>query len=540
LLLAVLCVACGRGERPAPATTSTPAAAVDDSTPRDGGTVVRRLDTDIATVNPVIPTSRYDSYVAQYLFTSLIRLDRNLQPAPGLAESWEVSDDGLLYRFALNPKATFSDGRPVRASDVLFTIRKIVDPKSEALQTVGSFALLDLPRTRVIDDRTIEIAFKRSLAMQLIRFAEVRIVPEHVYGKGDFRKDFNDRAVGSGPYTLTRRVAGKEVVLDRRKDYWETRPHIQTVIFRVIADHGTAFNALRLGEIDETLVASDTWLRERNNPEIAKKIEFQRFYTRNFNFIGWNNRHPVLRDQRVRRALTMCIPIEPIVKQLFHGTARAMSGQFMPDEWAYNPNVAVVRHDLEGAKQLLAAAGWADGDGDGVLEKDGKALEFELLIMTGSATSKQLAQMLQAELKKVGVQQEIVMMDAAMAIQRMFSGNYEAAYLSWDLDPDPDPYALFHSSQFPPVGQNFVFYSNPEADRLIEAGRVELDPARRKEIYWRLHEVLSADQPYSWVVQVSAKWGVNKRVKNVVPSRGQGFFLWYPGELDWWIAGDRR
>lgn len=536
----MLCLACGRTEKAVPPTTSAAAVAPDDDTPRDGGTVIRRLDLDIVTLNPVISTSRYDRYVVNYLFSPLIQIDGDLQPVPGLAESWSVSEDGLLYRFTLNKKATFSDGTRVRASDVLFTLRKIIDPKSEAVQTASSFELMDLNRTRVIDEATIEVGFKQPLAMQLLRFNDVLVLPEHVYGKGDFRRDFNDRAVGSGPYVLTRREAGKEVVLDRRKDYWGARPHIQTVIFRVIIDHGTAFNALKLGQIDETIVASDTWLREHNNPQITKSVDFQRFYTRNFNYVAWNNRHALFRDKQIRRALTTCIPIEAIINQLYHGTARAMSGQFTPDEWAYNPNVPVVRYDLAAAKQMLAAAGWTDHDGDGVLDKDGKPFKFDLLIMSGSATSKQLAQMLQSELKKVGVELEIAMMDGSMAIQRILAGNYEAAYLSWDLDPDPDPYALFHSSQFPPNGQNFVFYSNPEADRLIEAGRVELDPSKRKEIYWRLHDVLSQDQPYSWVVQVSAKWAVNRRVKNVVASRGFGFFLWYPGELGWWIAGDRR
>ncbi|HEX2120384.1 MAG TPA: peptide-binding protein, partial [Thermoanaerobaculia bacterium] len=97
---------------------------------------------------------------------------------------------------------------------------------------------------------------------------------------------------------------------------------------------------------------------------------------------------------------------------------------------------------------------------------------------------------------------------------------------------------LFHSSQMPPRGQNFVHYSNPEADRLMDLARRELDQSKRKDLYWRLHEVLSADQPYTWVMQVSAKWGINKRVRGVETSRGYGLFLWYPGELGWWLAAE--
>ena len=535
-ILLFLCVACGGPEKPA---KTTSAAALPDDTPRDGGTLNRRIDLDIVTLNPVISTSRYDRFVAQYLFTPLVHIDRDLRPSPGLATSWEISDDGLVYTFKLNPKATFSDGTPVRASDVLFTLNKIVDPATEAVQVAGSFQHFDPARTRIVDDHTIAVAFRQPLATQLIKFNDVLIVPEHIYSKGDFRKDFNDRPVGSGPYTFVRRVPGKEVVVERRADYWDRKPYIQTVVFKVIDDHGTAFNALRLGQIDETMIASDTWVRERNNPELKDKIDFQRFYTLNYNFIGWNNRNPLLTDKRVRRALSMCVPIESIINDLYHGTARAMSGPFTPDEWAYNPNVPAIRYDPAGAKKLFAEAGWADRDGDGVLEKDGRKFQLTLLTMTGSATARQIAQMAQAEMKKAGVALDLQVMDGAMAIQRILAGNFEACYLSWDLDPDPDPFIIFHSSQFPPRGQNFVFYRNPEADRLIEEGRREMDQSKRKDLYWRLHEVLVEDQPYTWVVQVSAKWGVSKRLRNVQASRGNGFFLWYPGEFDWWIAAER-
>lgn len=515
------------------------ASAVNNDTPRDGGTLYRRLDTDIVTVNPVISTSRYDRYVSQYLFTPVVHLNRDMQPIPGLADSWDIEEDGRLYRFHLNEKATFSDGTPVRANDLLFTLRKIVDPASEALQIAGSFEYIDLARTRAIDDHTVEIGFKQPLATQLIKFNDVLVVPEHVYAKGNFRKDFNETAVGSGPYRLVRRIANKEIVLERRNDYWDRKPYIQTVVFKVVGDHGTAFSALRRGDLDETLIASDTWMRERNNPAVTKTIDFQRFYTLNYNYIAWNNRHPLLNDKRIRRALTMCVPVEAIINDLFHGTARAMTGPYTPDDWAYNPTVPAIRYNPDEAKQVFASLGWTDSNGDGVLDKGGKPYKISMLIMTGSATARQLAQMVQQELKKVGVDLEIELMDGATAIQRILAGNFQAAYLSWDLDPDPDVFNLFHSTQTYPRGQNFVFYSNPVADRLMEEGRREMDASKRRDIYWKLHEVLADDQPYTWVVQVSAKWGVNKRVHNAIPSRGLGFFLWYPGEFDWWLSDGR-
>lgn len=537
LAILLLSVACDREK---PAAETQPVVAVDDGRPQDGGTLVRRFESDIVTVNPIVASTIYDRWLAEYLFTPLIYLDQDLQPMPGLAESWDVEEDGKLYRFELNEKATFSDGTPVRASDVLFTLQKIVDPKSEAVQVVGAFEYLDLTRTKVIDDHTIEIAFREPLASQMIRFNDINVLPEHVYSKGNFRTDFNDRAVGSGPYVLAKRDAGNEIVIERRKDYWGAKPPLQTVVFKVIVDHSTAWNAIRRGDIDETRIASDVWLRERNNPTLTKSIDFKRFYTLSYNFLAWNGRHPLLGDKRVRKALAMCVPIDAVVQQLYHGTARAMTGPFTPDDYAYNPTVPAIRYDPEGATQMFASAGWKDSNGDGVLDKGGKPFKLELMVLSGSGTTVQFAQMVQGEMKKVGVDLELTTLDPAIAIQRILSGNYQSAYLGFDLDNDPDPFNILHSSQFPPRGQNFAYYSNPEVDRLIETARHEMDRSKRKEMYWRIHEIVSDDQPYTWTIQVSSKWGINKRVRGAELSRGYGLVRWYPGVLGWWIPRDQR
>ncbi|HET7436759.1 MAG TPA: ABC transporter substrate-binding protein [Thermoanaerobaculia bacterium] len=537
LVLVLFALACSR-EHPVTATSS--AAPIDDDTPQDGGTLIRRLDIDVPTVNPVLATSRFDRYVANYVFTPLVYFDINLEPMPGLAESWKLSDDGRIYTFKLNKKATFSDGTPVRASDVVFTLRKIVDPQSEAVQIAGGFEQLDLTKTRAVDDATVEVAFREPLASQLIRFNDVLVLPEHVYATGDFKNDFNDKAVGSGPYKLVRKEAGKEIVLQRRPDYWAKKPYLDTVIFKVVIDTNTAWNALKRWDIDETILQSDIWMREHTNRALASKVDFRRFYTLNYNYIAWNERDPLFADARVRRALTTCMPIDSIINDLYHGTARAMSGPFTPDEWAYNPEVPVIRYDPQAAKRMLASAGWLDSNNDGVLDKDGKPFRFDLLIMSGTSTTMQLAQTMQAELKNIGVAMEIVVLEGSVAIQRILGGQYSAAYLSWDLDPDPDPFGIFHSSQFPPRGQNFVFYRNPVTDALLERGRTELDPTKRKDLYHQAHAQIAQDQPYTWLFQVSSKWGVSKRVHGVNISRGYGLFLWYPGEFDWWIPRDQR
>ena len=535
LLLLLLAVAC-TNERPLPTVSTTE----DQNKPQEGGTLIRRLQGDVNTLNPVMAQNVNDRYVAFYLFTPLIHLDAELQPIPGLAEKWEISSDGRQYTFHLNPAATFSDGSPVRAGDVLFTLKKIVDPQTEAPQIAGGFDQLDLKATHVVDDHTIVIAFKEAFAPQMTHFNDLLVLPEHVYGRGDFKSDFTSRVVGQGPYRLVRRVQGKEILLERRPEYWGPRPLLQRVLFKAIADDNTAWNAMKRGEIDETQISTDVWAAESRRPELQRMIDFRRFYTLNYNYVAWNTRNPTLSDKRLRHALAMCIDLKSIIENLYRGTARAMNGPFTPDQWAYNPEVPVIEYNPQEAVRTLRSLGWLDTDKDGILDKNKKPLRIEMMVVGGNAPSTSCAQLFQAELKKIGVQLDIVTLDFGAFSQRLLAGNYESAYLNWNLDPDPDPFPLFHSSQFPPRGQNFVFYSNPEADRLMEAGRRELDQTKRKLIYRQLHALLADDQPYTWTVQVSSKWALSMHIRDAKESKGWGLFLWYPGELGWWIPIDQR
>jgi peptide/nickel transport system substrate-binding protein len=515
----------------------------DENTPQDGGTLMRRMQGDVNTLNPVLIAGRTEHYVASYLFTPLLQLDANLQPTTtgSLTDKYELSGDGKVYTFHLNPKATFSDGTPVLASDVLFTINKIVDPKSESAQFAGQFELFD-PSKSAADDalHTVVVAFKEVLAPQLVSFTMVRPIPQHVYSLGDFKTGFNMSAVGAGPYKLIRRVPGKEILLERRADFWGVRPHIQTILFKVISDDNTAWQAAKRGDIDETTISSDVWAMESHRPELQKAIDFHRFYLLSYNYIPWNTRDPLLADKRVRRALAMCVDLQSVINNLYRGTARAMNGPFTPDQWSYNPEVPVIRYDPDGAKRILNSLGWLDTNGDGMIEKSGKPLTLEMIIGEGSPTSTAFAQLYQASLKNIGIDMKITPLDPSAYFARVLSGNYQASYISWDLDPDPDPRALYHSSQFPPAGQNFVFYKNPAVDDLIDRGRRELERSKRIAIYRQLHALLADDQPYTWTIQVSVKWAIAKRVKNVKESKGWGLYLWYPGELDWWIPKSQQ
>lgn len=529
-LLLVVCVAAGcRDEtrQPAPSTAATATAA---AAPRDGGRLVRRLESNVGTLNYVLHTTDDERQVLSYIYDPLIDLDRNLEPIPGLAARWEVLDGGRTYLLHLDPRANFSDGVPLRASDVIFTINKILD--EDSMQFAEGFAGLDREQTRAVDERTVRITFRQPRADLLYRL-NLGVMPEHVYATSEFQKI--TEVIGTGPYVLKRRERDRSILLERRDDYWRTKPHIQSVVFRPITENAVAWKAVMRGDVDVSRIDNDLWARVKDDPDVQRKIEFHSTYQFQYNAFVWNLADPLLSDARVRRALAMSFDRRSVIQNLYHGEARPVTGPFTPDHWANNPEVTPIELNAEAAAGLLSAAGWQDSDGDGIRDRNGQPFALTLLIPAGSDAMSKQSQIFQESLRRHGIRVEISALEGAAFFDRVLNRNYQAAMLAWVNDPEPNPHALFHSSQTPPHGLNVVGYANAEADQLMEQARLELDRERREDLYQQLHEVLARDQPYLWTVQVALKWAVNRRVQNVQVARGLGLFLWYPGPYAWWL-----
>lgn len=523
-LLLALTVACTRETAQPPAAPPKPSA----QEPRDGGRAAIRLEGGVNTLNYLLHTTEDERLVLSFLYDPLIAFDQNLSPIPATATRWEVQEGGRAYVLHLDPKATFSDGKPVRAADVVFTLGKILD--AESVQYGAAFETLDREQTKAIDERTVRVAFKEARAGQLLAF-NIGVLPEHVYAQGDFKK--NAAVVGNGPYVLKQRN-NRQILLERRGDYWRTKPRIQSVMFRPIADDAVAWKALQRGDVDVARVNNDVWSRVKDDPNVQRELTFHTYYRLGYNAVVWNIADPLLSDARVRRALAMSFDRESVIEKLYFGQARAITGPFTPDQPSNNAEVAAVEFNPTAASALLSSAGWSDEDKDGVLEREGKKFALTLLIPAGSDTARDQAQVFQQSLRQIGIALDVKVTDEAAFYDLVLQGNYQAAYLSWVNEPDPDPYGQFHSSQAG-EGMNVVAYKNEEADQLMEEARAELDPARRLDLHHQLHDVLARDQPYLWTVQVAEKWGVRKRVQNVQAAKGYGLFHWYPGPNAWWL-----
>lgn len=527
----LLLAGCTRPETPQPPTsTSSTTATTSSGEAHMGGRLVRRLEGDVHTLNYLLQGTDDERQVLQYIYDPLIDFDDKLEPIPGVVTKWEIVDGNRSYILHLDPRATFSDGKPLTAADVIFTLGKIVD--SQSPQFAAWFEGLDRAQTKAIDDHTVRVVFAQPRVTQLSSF-NIGVLPKHIYENGDITK--SRAVVGAGPYVLSRRETGRSILLKRNPHYWREKPPIDSVLFRVIGDDNVAWNALKRGDIDVMRVTNDVWWRDKDDPKVRERTRFFNGYTLAYNCVPWNLQDPLFQDVRVRRAMAMAFDRNTVIERLYHGHARPISGPFPPDSWAADPEVRPIDFNLAGASALLASAGWRDTDHDGVLDREGKRFAFTILIPTGNNTSVEQSQILQDALRKLGVEMSITTLDSSAFFDRVLQGNYQAALVSWFADPDPDPYSLFHSSQVAPNGYNVVHYVNAEADQLMERGRASFDRAERTEIYHQLHELLATDQPYLWLVQTDEQFAVSRRIHNVHSAKGLNLFLWRPGPLAWWL-----
>jgi peptide/nickel transport system substrate-binding protein len=542
LLAAIACRA--RQESPAPTQTlsrPTPQAiepglefldGTKDGAPEAGGTLYRRLAGEPTTLNAVLQSGVFEAQVLQYIQRNLFDYDAKLNRVPGLAESLEVSSNGREYVVTLKADAVWEDGKPVTSRDVLFTVEKIRDPKVPAPVFKSLFE--DLEKAEVLDPRRVRFRFRQPYAFRAMAFV-LPVLPEHRFAGQRFLSARDNRApLSDGPYRLVKWKTQESLELERNPRYPWDKGNFDRILFRIVPDNATAVRLLTSGELDEDqLDASQKAKIEAMGPS-APCCRLVEFYNLDFNYIALNNRSPLFSDARVRRAMTMLLDRASLVRDLYRGSARIISGPWAPDSPAYDASVEPLPFNPEQAKKLLAEAGWGDTNGNGTLDRDGHEFEFDLVVSAGSDIGRQIDEMLSAELANVGVTARVRQMEWSAFVAKVDAGEFDAASLGWSsVDANPDPYFYWHSSQCPPNGQNNGCYRSAEADRLMEEARTTLDAQKRKETFHRLHRIFRDDAPAIFVVNPTQKYALTKSVRGVTTSPLGLYGIW-PGPLGWW------
>jgi peptide/nickel transport system substrate-binding protein len=467
---------------------------------------------DATSLNPVIATDG-QSYIAEWpIFDSLVELDEKLGVKPLLAESWEVSRDGLTYTFKLKKGVKWHDGKPFTARDVAFTFYSVLDPKVttphrgyfDALVGFPELTNKDNPKKpeelaqkpiEVLDDHTIRFRLRYPYGAFLAVLVNPRagIVPEHLLKGVDLNTaEYNRKPIGTGPFKFVEWKRGERLVLEANADYHAGRPALDRLIYRVIPDAVVLLQELRAGGVDFIERPPLTEVgRLKQTPGLKVLTADNTLYT----YFGFRQDLAPFDDIRVRRALYHAIDIPAIVREVLQGYGTVSNGQFPPGSWAFDPSVKPYAYDPNRAKALLAEAGWKPGP-DGVLTKDGKRLSFSLRHDQADQTVKDTTIIIQEFLKKVGVEATIEPLDWPTFVKKLFASEFEGIVVGWTNfhDPDPFAYSIWHSGQW--KARNFAHYKNPRADAALEAARRTADQAERKKHYAEFSKILMEDAPY--------------------------------------------
>lgn len=488
----------------------------------DGKRLIPMLATDTATFG-----------ISGRIFNGLTRYDKDLKIAPELAESWDVSPDGLDITFQLRKDVRWQDGEPFTSADVLFTYKALRDP---AVATPYSDSLGPLESVGAPDEYTVKVRYKEPFAPALEAWG-MGIIPKHLLEGQDINTtEFNRSPVGTGPFKMGEWVTGERITLVANDDYFLGRPRIDRIVTRVIPEQSTRFLELKAGGIDFMALSPVQYARQTDSGEFGRKFQKLRYPDFIYTYMGYNLKDERFRDIRVRKALTYAINKEAIIQGVLLGLGSPCTGPLPPKSWAYNPDVKPYPYDPEKAKSLLAEAGWKDTDGDGYLDKDGERFSFTIITNQGNDERKKTAEIIQQNLKEIGIEVKLKILEWQAFIHDFVDkGKFEAIILGWSLTPDPDMYDIWHSSKTKEGEFNFVGYKNEEVDRLLVEGRQNFDIEKRKEIYHRIHEILADEVPYTFLYVPDALPVLDRRFKGVkVEPAG----IWYNYE-QWYVPKER-
>ena len=516
LLMVSLCQGCGsQASKPLPIAIPVLAEFKD----RDpNGVLNLALLGEPSQLNPILSTDASSAAVHDSIYEGLIKIDKNLNFIPQLAESWKADANGKKITFFLKKNVLWHDGKPFMADDVVFTFKKILDPKTNTVRR-SNYIIEGHPiKVRKVDAYQVEFILAEPFA-PLLSSLSMPIIPEHIFSKGDINtSDYNRKPVGTGPFTFKEWKTGSYIRLDRNEHYHRHPAYIKSIIFRIIPNANTQLVALRKGEIDMADIPPASFARFTHVKGLNLFISEQLQYI----YLGYNLANTHFKDKKVRQALAYAVDKPRMVKALFKGLATPAYAPAAPASWAYSEKVPTFPFDPTKAIQILTREGYEKGP-NGILQKNGKPFEFTILVNQGNNDRERAAVVIQDYLKKIGVDAKIQVLEWSAMLRKINEmkdpKDFDAVLIGWSLGIDPDGYSLWHSSEYP-KGFNFIRYRNPEVDKLMVTGRRELDQAKRKLIYRKAFELIADDQPYLFLWYPRAISAISQRVGGYDPIPG--------------------
>lgn len=472
-----------------------------------GGTLLFNNISNPAGLDPHITGAVVSWYVLDNIFDRLVRIDpTTLEPVPSLAESYEVSEDGLTYTFVLRDGVTFHNGRALTSADVKYSFERIMNPDVPAVAK-GYFSAISAIETP--DDKTVKLVYSESFAPLLLALTrlETAIVPQEEVEK---TAEWEVHPIGSGPFKFESFTKDQATVLVKNEAYWEPGlPLLDRVEHRIIPQNETAVANIRTGDIH----ASEINIKDFESLSTAEGVNAQLFTSSFWAHLSMNTQVAPFDNVKVRQAIRMGFNRDDIQDAVFYGTG-AVSNTLLPEGNPFRAEVEGWGYDPEAAKALLAEAGFADG------------FSAKMRIISSSPWAVTASQIVQAYLAELNITIEIEQIESTTWFSEVFTNSeFEMSMVAHTskVDPDLSMLDILHSGDL--GTKNYTQFSDPEMDALLDQGRVEIDPEKRKQIYADAQKIFVERSGYV-VLNIQDLFFAQR-------SNVQGFTFVPTGELRW-------
>jgi peptide/nickel transport system substrate-binding protein len=496
----------------APPTAVPPTEVPTPSGPPSGGTLLNAGEREPDILDPALTTT---SAVLSYLGSSLVAIDPQGNYVPYLAESWEISEDGLVWTFHLRQDVKFHNGDPLTANDFVYSFNRALDPATASPTLAGMLAGMTFSAP---DDYTLVMNFAAPNAGFLFTLSDSGYTqPVNQAVVEEFGADYGRNPVSVGPWKFKEWVTGDHLTFERNPDFNWAPPYLHQgpayldeIVFRFIPEHATVVAGLEAGEIDYSYGLQPQDLETLEAVETIQIISGTQVGM--VPAVFWDTSQWPFDDLRVRQALSYAVDRDSMVELLYNGVGHAQYGPLNEAMFGYDPSVEQYgsQFDLEKAKELMAEAGYTL-NADGILEKDGQALSFTLPVGDIDASYMKTAQLLQSMWKELGVNIELEQIDTTTLVSQYFASEIPCLMLQLDWTEGGDMMFIgFHSMAY-----HIQKGSDPEMDRLLEVTRATTDPAARQEA---INNTAKYIMENAYVLTFTAKpvyMALNNRIQDV-------------------------
>lgn len=485
------------------------------------------IGTDITSLDPVRQAENNQRLISVQVMETLVAYDENLKLVPLLAESWEPLNGGQQWRFKLRDNVFFHDdpcfqGKPrkVVASDVVYSLQRMLDPKTK---TLGAYTLTDLvegaapfadgkattvPGIVAENDNSVLIKLIKPYGQFPARMslAFTAVTPKEAV---DFYKDqWGTKLVGTGPFKLKSwDVARGEIALERNPKYWQsTTSNLTDVTFKTIKSDAAQLTGFSQGQIDvievSPTLAPQVFGQDGKPTGQFAEAQVKRSANLLINFVGFNLKRPVVQDKNFRLAINYAIDKEKLIQTVLNGVAKPANGPLSPGISGADDQ-SIYRQDIAKARELLKASPYK-----------GQELAY---ITDNSATSVAVSEFLQAQLAAIGVKLRIDKNPESVWIDKLVKGQFDLAkvYFGFDYPSADSSFSQFVTANFPPQGNNFYYYSNPKFDALYAESLKQTDPAKAEALFQQMNQIIRDDVPWAFLYSPERVLAIRKDMAGV-------------------------